>query len=367
MNNGPQPEYRVAPTDTIPSIRTRPSNPITMALRRANTQQILQSALEAELTEHLGYDLGDRAGKQTPNSRNGSTPKTVRTEIGDLTVQVPRDRAGTFAPVVVPKHQRRIAGFDEAVISLYAKGMTTGDIAKHLSDLYGSEVSRGLVSTVTDAVVADMQEWQARPLDVVYPVVLIDALVIKVRDGQVANRPVYVAVGIDLDGHRDVLGLWMGPTGGEGAKQWMNMLTELGMSGRRRNGLSVTGIAAASTARTLPTFTSSRGATATGRRRRKPLASRAPRVMTPVSITTAQSVVGSSRRVLKARQIRRRLTRGSSRTGRTPSILARLCVRSLAGRRNRARRLRASCSNAPVAVSPANRADNADGVSLGSE
>lgn len=191
------------------------------------TRQVLQSALEAELTEHLGYDPGDRVGKQTPNSRNGSTPKTVRTEIGDLTIQVPRDRAGTFAPVVVPKHQRRIAGFDEAVISLYAKGMTTGDIAKHLSDLYGSDVSRDLVSTVTDKVLGDMQEWQARPLDVVYPVVLIDALVIKVRDGQVANRPVYVAVGIDLEGHRDVLGLWMGPTGGEGAKQWMNMLTEL--------------------------------------------------------------------------------------------------------------------------------------------
>lgn len=190
-------------------------------------RQVLQSALDAELTAHLGYDSGDRARKQTPNSRNGSTPKTVRTEIGEVTIQVPRDRAGTFTPVVVPKHQRRIAGFDDAVISLYAKGMTTGDIAKHLSDLYGSEVSRDLVSTVTDKVIGDMQEWQARPLDAVYPVVLIDALVVKVRDGQVANRPVYVAVGIDLDGRRDVLGLWMGPTGGEGAKQWMNMLTEL--------------------------------------------------------------------------------------------------------------------------------------------
>lgn len=191
------------------------------------TRQVLQSALEAEMTAHLGYESGDRAGKQTANSRNGSTPKTLRTEIGEVTIQVPRDRAGSFTPVVVPKHQRRIAGFDDAVISLYAKGMTTGDIAKHLSDMYGSEVSRDLVSTVTDKVIGDMQEWQARPLDAIYPVVLIDALVVKVRDGQVANRPVYVAVGIDLDGRRDVLGLWMGPTGGEGAKQWMNMLTEL--------------------------------------------------------------------------------------------------------------------------------------------
>ena len=189
------------------------------------TKQVLETALDVELTEHLGHDRHERSG--AGNVRNGSTGKTVRTDIGEVRIAVPRDRAGTFAPMVVPKHTRRLAGFDEAVLSLYAKGMTTGDIANHLADVYGSEVSRDLVSRVTDAVVEQMQEWQNRPLDAVYPVLLIDAIVLKIRDGQVANRPVYVAMGISVDGERDVLGLWVGPSGGEGAKQWMTMLTEL--------------------------------------------------------------------------------------------------------------------------------------------
>lgn len=191
------------------------------------TKQVLQTALEVEMAEHLGYEKHDPVGRNGLNSRNGSTPKTVRTEVGEVTLQIPRDRAGTFDPAVVPKHSRRLAGFDEAVISLYSKGMTTGDIANHLADVYGEEVSRDLVSKVTDQILVDMAEWQSRPLDPVYPVVLIDAIVIKVRAGQVANRPVYVAMGISVDGHRDVLGMWVGPSGGEGAKQWMNMLTEL--------------------------------------------------------------------------------------------------------------------------------------------
>jgi transposase-like protein len=191
------------------------------------TRQVLETALRVEMAEHLGYDRHDPAGRRSGNSRNGSTPKTVRTEIGDVRVEVPRDRAGTFDPVVVPKHARRLAGFDANVLSLFAKGMTTGDIANHLADIYGTEVSRELVSKVTDAVLADMTEWQNRPLDPVYPVLLIDAIVLKIRDGQVANRPVYVAMGITVDGRRDVLGMWVGPTGGEGAKQWMGMLTEL--------------------------------------------------------------------------------------------------------------------------------------------
>jgi putative transposase len=191
------------------------------------TKQVLETALQVEMAEHLGYDHSDPAGHGSGNSRNGTTGKTVRTDIGEVRIEVPRDRAGTFSPAVVPKHQRRIAGFDDAVLSLYAKGMTTGDIANHLADIYGTDVSRELVSKVTDAVVAEMAEWQSRPLDRVYPVVLIDAIVLKIRDGQVANRPVYVAMGITLDGQRDVLGMWIGPSGGEGAKQWMNMLTEL--------------------------------------------------------------------------------------------------------------------------------------------
>ncbi|PWJ22826.1 transposase-like protein [Branchiibius hedensis] len=191
------------------------------------TRRVLQAALEAEMSAHLGYDKHAVNGRDGGNSRNGSSPKTVRTEIGDVQIQVPRDRAGTFEPQIVPKHQRRLAGFDEAVISLYAKGMTTGDIAAHLSQVYDTDVSRDLVSRVTDQVLGDMKAWSARPLDAIYPVILIDAIVLKVREGTVANRPVYVAIGIDLNGFRDVLGLWVGPSGGEGAKQWMNMLSDL--------------------------------------------------------------------------------------------------------------------------------------------
>jgi putative transposase len=154
---------------------------------------VLQTALEAELTEHLGHEHGGVPGPGG-NIRNGHSAKTVRTQIGDVQIKVPRDRAGSFEPVMVPKHVRRLTGFDEQVISLYAKGMTTGDIANHLADIYGSQVSKDLVSRVTDAVVADMAEWAGRPLDPVYPVLLIDAIFVKIRDGQVANRPVYVAM-----------------------------------------------------------------------------------------------------------------------------------------------------------------------------
>jgi len=190
------------------------------------TKQVLETALDVELADHLGHDRGERSG--SGNVRNGSSAKTVRTDVGEVRLSVPRDRAGSFSPVVVPKHARRLAGFDDAVLSLYAKGMTTGDIANHLADIYGTEVSRDLVSRVTDAVIEDMQQWQSRPLDAVYPIVLIDAIVLKIRDGQVRNRPVYVAMGISVDGERDVLGLWAAPGGGgEGAKQWMSMLTEL--------------------------------------------------------------------------------------------------------------------------------------------
>ncbi|MCS3790038.1 transposase-like protein [Tsukamurella ocularis] len=193
----------------------------------ALTKQVLQSALDAEMAAHLGYDKGDPVGRNRGNSRNGSTPKTITTDVGKVTIDVPRDREASFEPQVVRKHQRRLAGFDEAVISLYAKGMTTGDIARHLEDVYDTDVSRSLVSAVTEQVVDDMRSWQSRPLDPVYPVILIDAIVLKIREGQVANRPVYVAMGIDCNGFRDVLGLWIGPSGGEGAKQWMNMLTDL--------------------------------------------------------------------------------------------------------------------------------------------
>lgn len=190
-------------------------------------KQILQTALEAEMAHHLGYDKHDPIGRNRGNSRNGTTPKTVTTEIGKVSVDVPRDRDGTFEPIAVPKRKRRLSGFDDAVISLYAKGLTTGDIAAHLEEVYDTTISRDLVSTVTAKVSEEMRIWQNRPLDPVYPVIIIDAIVMKVRSGTVANRPVYVAMGVNMDGYRDVLGMWVGPTGGEGAKQWMNLLTDL--------------------------------------------------------------------------------------------------------------------------------------------
>ena len=196
-------------------------------LLTAMVRQVLQTGLEVELTEHLGYEPHDRAGRGSGNSRNGSSRKTVITDVGDVELAVPRDRNGTFDPQTVPKHQRRLDGLTGNVISLYAKGMTTGDIQAHLLEIYGTEISRETISKITDTIVEDMLAWQHRPLDRLYPVLLIDAIVIKVRDSQVANRPVYVAIGVNLDGDRDVLGLWLGPSGGEGAKQWMTMLTEL--------------------------------------------------------------------------------------------------------------------------------------------
>jgi transposase-like protein len=190
------------------------------------TKTVLESALNAELDEHLGYEKGDPAGRGAGNQRNGRSQKTVHTDVGSVRIDVPRDRNGEFEPKIVPKHARRIEGFDESIISLYAKGLTTGEIQKHLSEIYGVNVSRELISTITDKVVEEMNEWQSRPLERIYPIVLIDAIHVKIRDGQVANRPIYVVVGVTLAGERDVLGLWAG-AGGEGAKHWAGVLAEL--------------------------------------------------------------------------------------------------------------------------------------------
>lgn len=190
-------------------------------------RSVLQRGLEVEMAEHLGYERHAVEGRGSGNSRNGTYPKTVVTEIGEVEVAVPRDRNGTFEPATVPKHQRRLDGLSGNVISLYAKGMTTGDIQAHLAEIYDTDISRETISKITDEILADMVAWQNRPLEPIYAVMLIDAIVIKVRGSQVANRPVYVAIGVDLEGHRDVLGMWLGPTGGEGAKQWATMLTEL--------------------------------------------------------------------------------------------------------------------------------------------
>ena len=150
----------------------------------------MQTALEAEMTEHLGYDKGDPAGRGVGNYRNMSSAKTVQTEVGPVPVEVPRDRRGEFEPQIVSKHARRIQGFDEAIISLYAKGLTTGEIQAHLAEIYETEVSRDLISRVTDQVVDELKIRQNRPLDCVYPVVLIDAIHVKIREGQVTNRPI---------------------------------------------------------------------------------------------------------------------------------------------------------------------------------
>ena len=190
-------------------------------------RQVLQTGLEVEMTDHLGYERHAVAGRGSGNSRNGSTPKTVTTEIGKVELRVPRDRDASFEPQTVRKGQRRLDGLTGNVISLYAKGMTTGDIQAYLAEIYGTDISRDTISRITDAVVEDMVGWQNRPLDAVYPVILIDAIVVKIRDGQVANRPIYVAMGVNLHGERDVLGMWVGPSGGEGAKFWAGILTEL--------------------------------------------------------------------------------------------------------------------------------------------
>lgn len=191
------------------------------------TKNILERALDEELTDHVGYERGDPAGRGSGNSRNGSSPKRVLTEIGAVDLDVPRDRAGSFDPKIVPKGATRLARFNENIIALYAGGMTTRDIRKTLKRMYAVEVSPDLISRVTDGVVDELREWQHRPLDAVYPIVYIDALVVKVRtSGTVVNRPAYLAVGVDVDGRKHVLGVWLGD-GGEGAKFWLAVLTEL--------------------------------------------------------------------------------------------------------------------------------------------
>jgi transposase-like protein len=191
------------------------------------TKTVLETALSEEMTEHLGYEKHDPAGAGAGNIRNGTRPKTVLTEAtGHVEIDVPRDRAGSFEPQIVKKRQRRLAGVDEIVLSLYAKGLTTGEISAHFAEIYGASVSKETVSRITDKVIEEMTDWSHRPLDGIYAAVFIDAIVVKVRDGQVANRPFYAAIGVTLDGERDILGLWAG-SGGEGAKFWMSVLTDL--------------------------------------------------------------------------------------------------------------------------------------------
>jgi putative transposase len=198
------------------------------------TKVVLESALEGEMDAHLGYARHDPAGRDGGNSRNGHRDKTVLTDIGPVELSVPRDRDASFEPAVVAKRQRRLGGIDDIVISLVAKGLTTGEVQAHLAEIYGAQVSRETISHITDRVLDGLAEWQSRPLDPVYAVLFLDAIYVKIRDGQVANRPIYVALGVTADGERDILGLWAGEHGdGEGAKYWLRVLTEIKNRGTR--------------------------------------------------------------------------------------------------------------------------------------
>ena len=191
------------------------------------TKRLLERALDEELTDELGYERGDPAGAGSGNSRNGVTPKRVLTEVGAIDLEIPRDRSGSFEPQIVPKGARRLERFNANIVALYSRGLSTRDIRREIKRMYHVDVSPDLVSRVTDGVLEELHEWQHRPLDAVYPIVYIDALVIKVRtQGTVTNRPVYLAIGVDVEGRKHIFGVWLGD-GGEGAKFWLAVLTEI--------------------------------------------------------------------------------------------------------------------------------------------
>ena len=190
------------------------------------TKAIVERAMEAELTHHVGYRKHDPASRPRSNKRNGSSPKTLKGDFGEIEIAVPRDRQGSFEPQIVPKHERRFAGSDDKILSMYARGMTTREIQGHLEEIYGVEVSPTLISEVTDGVQEEVRQWQNRPLEPLYPIVYRDALMVKMRhEGRVTNRAVHVAIAINLEGEKEVLGLWTAAN--EGAKFWLRVLTEL--------------------------------------------------------------------------------------------------------------------------------------------
>jgi len=190
------------------------------------TKQLLERAMAAEMTEHVGYDKHDAKGNNSGNSRNGKSAKTIKGSFGTMPLEVPRDRNGTFEPQIIEKHQTRFTGFDENIISLYARGMSTREIQQHIEEIYHVEVSPALISSVTDAVLDEVKTWQNRQLDAVYPIVYMDAIQFKVRDnGHVKSKAIYLAIGVTVEGYKEVLGLWIAQT--EGAKFWLQVVTEL--------------------------------------------------------------------------------------------------------------------------------------------
>jgi len=190
------------------------------------TKAVLERALSAELTEHLGYQKHEAAGRNSGNSRNGTTKKKLKGDFGELELETPRDRAGSFEPKIVVKGQTRFTGFDDKILSMYARGMSTREIQGHLQEMYGIEVSPALVSNVTEAVMEEVRLWQNRALEAVYPILYMDALTVKIRDnGHIQNKAIHVAIGVNMDGTKEVLGLWVAQN--EGAKFWLQVLTEL--------------------------------------------------------------------------------------------------------------------------------------------
>ena len=189
------------------------------------TKLLVEKALDAELTEHLGHARHEAVANAAGNTRNGKSKKTLKGDFGELPIEVPRDRHGSFEPQLIPKHQTRWTGFDDKIISLYARGMTVREIQAHLEEMYGTEVSPSLISSVTDAVSDEVKAWQARPLDPIYPIVYLDCIHVKVREGAVRVKAVYLAIGITMNGEKEVLGLWLAQT--EGAKFWLQVVTEL--------------------------------------------------------------------------------------------------------------------------------------------
>jgi putative transposase len=189
------------------------------------TKLVVEKALEAEMAEHLGHGKNRPVENPAGNTRNGKSKKTLKGEFGELPIEIPRDRHGTFEPQLIPKHQTRWTGFDDKILSLYARGMTVREIQSHLEEMYDAEVSPTLISSVTDAVIEEVKAWQARPLDALYPIVYLDCIHVKVRDGSVRVKAIYLAIGINMNGEKEVLGLWIAQT--EGAKFWLQVVTEL--------------------------------------------------------------------------------------------------------------------------------------------
>jgi len=190
------------------------------------TKRLLERAMAAELTEHVGYDKHEASGNNSGNSRNGKSTKTIKGTFGELALETPRDRNGTFEPQIIEKHQTRFTGFDKNILSLYSRGLSTREIQQHLEEIYGVEVTAGLISSVTDEVLDEVKTWQNRQLEEVYPIMYLDAIQFKVRDnGHVKNKAIYLAIGVTIEGYKEVLGLWIAQT--EGAKFWLHVVTEL--------------------------------------------------------------------------------------------------------------------------------------------